>query len=249
MLKRTDQNKTGTVLFLATVLAAAFFSACTPAQASSAPAAEAVAPAPASTSFSQPKRPMDRTIDFAAAREGNPDIIAWVEVPGTVIDYPVCSTTDNVFYLDHGADREPSVGGAIFCDMSNPDDFFAPLTVLYGHYMPDESLFTQLHNYEDSGFFEKNRRVKIFTPLHQFNYNVVAALAIDDRNILYGKDYAKPADMQEFIDWIGGTKDIGANLDMEGLAAGDKFLVLSTCMQLADSDDRYIVVAKLEDTI
>ena len=63
------------------------------------------------------KTPVDIPIDFAQLQSMNPDIYAWIKVPGTVIDYPVVqSDTDNTYYLDHSVEKEEDKAGAIFTE-------------------------------------------------------------------------------------------------------------------------------------
>ena len=78
---------------------------------------------------------VDLPVDFAALEEINPDIYAWVEIPGTTINYPVLQhPTKDEYYNDHGADGKYSPYGSIFSQASyNGRDFHEPVTVLYGH--------------------------------------------------------------------------------------------------------------------
>ena len=206
-------------------------------------------------SSSQAAPAKDRDIDFEALAAQNEDVVAWVEVPGSNVDYPVVYSDDNSYYLNHDLDGNYYVGGSIFLDMENSRQLGEPLTVIYGHFMPDDSLFTQLHRYEDRGYFDEHPAVNVYTPEHQFKYSIVAALAVDDRYIFYNMDtgeyidYSSPDDVQYFLDWVTGTRDLSANVDMDDCTVDDQYLVLSTCTSLADSNDRYIVVAKQESVI
>ena len=70
------------------------------------------------------KTPVDVPIDFAQLKSMNPDIYAWIKVPGTVIDYPVVqSDTDNTYYLDHSVEKEEDKAGAIFTEDYNSKTF------------------------------------------------------------------------------------------------------------------------------
>ena len=170
--------------------------------------------------------------------EENPDIIAWIEVPGTNIDYPVMRTDDNAYYLSHNARREYDIYGAVFADVENSIDFTSQLMVVYGHFTPIETGFTQLHRYEDREFFDANREVYVYLPGRQLNYVVISAFTTDDRWLTNGTDYADPDVMRGFIGWLGAA------------AAGDRLMVLSTCTQWELADGRrYLVTTKLADTL
>lgn len=80
------------------------------------------------------KSKVDIPIDFAALKEKNPDVYAWISIPGTAIDYPVLQReNDNTYYLDHTIDHEEKTEGAIFTENYNNTDFEDPNTVIYGH--------------------------------------------------------------------------------------------------------------------
>ena len=82
------------------------------------------------------KSKVDIPIDFAALKEKNPDVYAWISIPGTAIDYPVLQReNDNTYYLDHTIDHEEKTEGAIFTENYNNTDFEDPNTVIYGHDM------------------------------------------------------------------------------------------------------------------
>lgn len=205
---------------------------------------------PASIEISMPTASVSKIegrIDFTELQQKNADIVAWVEVPGSYIDYPVVRTTDNTYYLNHNEYGFPSPAGAVFIDMSNPDDFSAPVMVAYGHYMPDETYFTHLHRYKEAAYFDKNKEVLIHLPGSLIRYEIVAAFLTGNDNILYEKDYTNKEDMEELLSWIENQPE-GANLNMEGVTPKDRLLVLSTCTK-EGGDGRYLVVAKLVEGV
>ena len=192
------------------ILLAISLGGCT-APPSSAPEVEpAGAPAPVSSTavasiVEPPPVQLRRNIDFDALRAQNPDIIAWIEVPGTNIDYPVMRTDDNAYYLSHNVRREYDMYGAIFADVQNNTDFTSPVMVVYGHFTPIETEFTQLHRFEDRDFFDANRAVYVYLPGKQLNYEVVSAFTTDDRWLTNGTDYSDPDVMRGFVDWLGAA--------------------------------------------
>ena len=109
------------------------------------------------------KSKVDIPIDFAALKEKNPDVYAWISIPGTAIDYPVLQReNDNTYYLDHTIDHEEKTEGAIFTENYNNTDFEDPNTVIYGHDMRNGSMFKGLLDYRDKTFFDQNKEVLIY---------------------------------------------------------------------------------------
>jgi len=72
-------------------------------------------------------------IDWIALQRLNPDIVGWIVVEGTTIDYPIVRGHDNETYLHWTVLGERNSSGAIFMDHRNHGDFFDPHTLIYGH--------------------------------------------------------------------------------------------------------------------
>ena len=75
------------------------------------------------------KSTVEIPIDFQTLQNMNPDIYAWIKVPGTVIDYPIVqSGTDNSYYLNHSVEHDENKAGAIFTEDYNTKTFEDPNT-------------------------------------------------------------------------------------------------------------------------
>lgn len=89
-----------------------------------------------------------------ALRRVNEDVVGWIKIDGTSIDYPIVRTTDNDFYLTHAYDRSYLNAGAIFFDFRCTDSFENTYnTVIYGHNMFSGIMFHDVKNYKDEEFF------------------------------------------------------------------------------------------------
>lgn len=192
------------------------------------------------------KRPSDRDIDFADLQATNEDIIAWISIPGTQIDYPIVKTDDNEYYLDHDAFKKESKEGAIFTDMGNNTDFSDPNTVIYGHNMKSGTMFAGLHQYEDEAFLKENGVVKIYVPDGMYLYDIFAVRTVGDGNILYENDFTKKEVFQEYLDGIlSADEEDAIVVDGETPNTDSKIITLSTCIQ-NEPEKRLIVEAVLK---
>ncbi len=204
-------------------------------------------PPPAPSSSAAPSiAPYQSPIDFYDLLAQGPDICAWLTVDGTNIDYPVTRGIDNAYYLTHDAYGAYFAGGAIFTDMINAADFSDPVTVLYGHFMPDDTIFSQLHLFKDPDFYAENRTVTLYLPDNCHTYEVFAAFPHDESNLLYEKDYTDPAVFEGLLDYIEQQAEDApgeSHVGTEGITAGDKLLLLSTCDN--EGASRYLVAARL----
>ena len=96
-------------------------------------------------------------LTYDEARQQNRDVIGWISIPGTSIDYPVVRTDDNEFYLNHNILKEESKHGAIFMDFRNADRGQQKHIILYGHDMKNGTMFHGLLNFKQKSFFSENR--------------------------------------------------------------------------------------------
>ena len=184
---------------------------------------------------------VETPVDFVELKEKNPDIYAWINIPGTKVDYPVlsCDVTDP-YYLNHTVDKKKSIYGRIFTDDCNGTDFNDFNTVLYGHNMADGSMFAKLHNYSDPKFFEKNKYIYIYTPDRKLTYEVVSAFIYDDRHIMNSFDFTDDKVFSEYLDTIQNPRSVSKNVNKNiDLSVDDKILVLSTCLN--SGEGRYLV--------
>ncbi len=197
-------------------------------------------------SESLPPEPEEEEIDLAQLKEQNSDTIGYLEVPNTVISYPVMRGVDNVKYLTTNFEGEYDAHGAVFADMFNGDSLTGPLTILYAHYTPDDTFFTQLHRYDDVDYLMDNPDMTLLTDSGELEYEIVAAFTNDNYNLLYEKDYSDPTVMQGFIDHVVQI-DPNAIVKSDSMGVDDNYLLLSTCMNSYESvDNRFIVVGKLK---
>jgi sortase B len=173
---------------------------------------------------------VDRDIDFEQLQKFNDDIFAWIEVPGTDIDYPVVHSGDNTYYLGRDVMGEPSKSGAIFLAGENEPDVGEKHLVIYGLNMKAGTMFAQLHKFEDKAFFDENRLVKLYTPEGQYDYEIFAAYVTDDRNILYEADFNDVEYYQEYLDAIQEVRGLNDHVTDIGLTADDNIITLSTCV-------------------
>lgn len=185
-------------------------------------------------------------IDFAALQERNPDVYAWITIPGTAIDYPILqSETDNTYYLTHTIDGAESPEGSIYTETYNSRDFEDPNTVIYGHDMANGSMFQNLLDYQDRSFFDENREVLIYTPDAIRHYRIFAAYLYDDRHLMQSFNFEDKEIYRQYLESVFSIREMGACIDTEEeVTDEDKIITLSTCYG-NQADRRYLVQAVL----
>lgn len=180
-------------------------------------------------------------VDFVELKKKNPDIYAWINVPGTSVDYPVLRREgDNSYYLNHTVDKKSSVYGSIYTEDYNDKDFADFNTVVYGHNMKNGSMFGTLRKYRDKTFFEQNQYINVYMPGRIMKYQIFAAYVWDNRHILLSLDFTNEDIREAYINMIFSTRKMNANIDRDlSVTKDDRIITLSTCT--GNDEERYLV--------
>lgn len=190
-------------------------------------------------------------VDFEYLWTVNQDIIAWITIPGTNIDYPVLQhPSDDSYYLNHNIDGSSGYPGCIYIEGLNSADFTDPNTVLYGHNLKAQTMFTELHKFENRDFFEENDEVIIYLPDRMLQYRIFAAHVYDDRHLLYSFDFSDEDIFDGFLQSIYDIRDMNANINRDFVVTSqDRIITLVTCMphrtNAANAEKRLLVHAVL----
>ena len=185
-------------------------------------------------------------VDFDSLHDINPEIYAWIEVPGTNINYAVVqSRTDDLFYNNHGVDKAYFSGGSIYSQRYNSTDFQDSMTVLYGHNRQSQTMFAQLNNFADAEYFAANRDIYIYTPDTVYHYEIFAAYPHSSEHLLLCYDFDDPGQFNDYFASLDGT--VNANYRRDRFPEfGDKVLTLSTCYK-QNRQQRYLVQGVLTE--
>ncbi|MBR7010134.1 MAG: sortase [Oscillospiraceae bacterium] len=199
------------------------------------------------TETTEPPLP-NNPVDFAALRERNDDVCAWIYLPmgpeKPDIDLPILQPKegwDENYYLHKDIDRKYLYAGCIYIQQVNSQDFSDRVTLVYGHNMLDGTMFSNLPVFRDSRFFDEHEFFYIYTPGHILTYRIAAAIQFDTRHILHNFDFS---DDQVYDDWLQNyvlrPKTMVRNVrkDLE-LSIDDRLVILSTCLEHGAS--RYLI--------
>lgn len=193
------------------------------------------------------KAPM--VIDFASLQAKNPEIIAWLYVPGTDVNLPLVQHTggSDEYYLTHDAFGKYSPLGAAFSEGINSPSFNDPVTVVYGH--DAKSIFKNLHYFEDDDFFNQHDTMYVYLPNGKLQtYSIVSAYRSDDSYILGKQDFSTESGRNAYFKEVLNppASEYRQVRDGASLNSDDRLLQLSTCMlNEFHGSHRYIVTGAL----
>lgn len=179
-------------------------------------------------------------VDFVPLKEENDEVIAWIRVDGTEINYPVVQGNDNEFYLSHLYNKKYNISGSIFGDYRNGISFDSDNLVLYGHNMRNGSMFGSLKKYKDPTYLETNKYIWLITPKATYQYEVFAAYEFDSLKDQYIFNFSSDESFQMYLDNVKQRTVLSSSLEV---TTDDHILTLSTCTEDV-SVKRFVVVAK-----
>lgn len=175
------------------------------------------------------KAPEDDTlwpeVDFDALSQINPDIVGWIYIEGTAVNYPIVQGADNDHYIRHLPDGTKNSSGSIFLDCDAEPDFSGKNSVLYGHNMRNGSMFQVLMHYKEQLFYESHPTALVMTPEKNFKIRFFSGYVADLADEAWELFFAE----EEYGSWleaIAGRSCFESDVMPEET---DRVLTLSTC--------------------
>ncbi len=182
---------------------------------------------------------------FLELQEFNEDIIGWIQIDGTKINYPILQAENNTYYLDRNYKREQSRAGSIFADYRNHLTEENKNFILYGHRMKDETMFNQLTKYLDEDFFDTHSIIHFDTLYHSYDAIVFSAYYTTTDFDYIQTDFDTEEEFQSLVDEMKNRSVYATDVSVQ---EDDTILTLSTCDYTLDPDEgRFVVHAKLVD--
>lgn len=176
-------------------------------------------------------------VDFTKLKEMNSDSVAFIEVNGTKVSYPVVKTTDNDFYLYHSFDKSYNQSGWIFMDYRNKLDGKDKNIIIYGHDTKDESMFGSLKYTLKSSWFDKNKYVYLTLNDVKYTYEVFSVYETPKEEYYIKTDFNN--DFKDFVNTLSKRSVHNFNVSV---GENDSILTLSTCSHYGK--DRIVLHAK-----
>lgn len=190
----------------------------------------------------------EKMLKLEELQKENNEIIGWLEIEGTNINYPVLQGTDNEFYMKNNYKKEKSKDGSIFLDKSYNWDIPSSNLLLYGHNNKNGIMFQDLLKYKNEDFYKEHTKIKFTTNKEDNVYEIISVFYSrvyykSEKNVFRYYYFVNANNEQEYNDFVNNAKkssiyDTGVNANY-----GDQLLTLSTC-EYSQEDGRFVVVAK-----
>ena len=190
----------------------------------------------------------EKMLQLEELKKQNNDIVAWLEIPNTEINYPVLQTTDNEYYMTHTYKKEYSSDGSIFLDKDYDWDLPSSNLLIYGHNNRNGNMFEDLLKYEDESYYKEHPTIEFTTLDEDCEYEIISVFKSriyykSEQNVFRYYFFINAENEEEYNYYVEESKK--ASLYDTGKTAeyGEQLLTLSTC-EYSQEDGRFVIVAR-----
>lgn len=165
-------------------------------------------------------------VDFEALSQINSNIVGWIYLEGSEINYPIAQSEDNSYYLKHLFDKSSNSSGCIFLDCRNSSNFTDQHSIIYGHHMKNGTMFSGLDAYKSQKYYDAHPQILLLTPEHNYVIEIFAGFVTSVQDDAWQVDFGSGANFEE---WIRRSIDRSCFTSSITLVATDRIITLSTC--------------------
>lgn len=174
--------------------------------------------------------------------ELNEEVVGWIKIDNTKINYPLVQANDNNKYLHTNSLGEYASSGSLFLDASNNSDFSDFSTIIYGHHMSNGDMFGDLDKFNSPDFFNENKYASLFICRNKYKLNIFAYINKAD-----GYDYnlynTNVTNYEDYLKYIRKVAKYYRDVDIN---SSSHIVLLSTCNGLI-TNGRTILAGKIEE--
>ena len=197
-------------------------------------------PTPSGASSSEPEEYFPEAYaDIEDLLSVNPDIVGWIWIPNTDINFPLLRADNNQKYLNLSYNLKQTNSGSIFMDYRNSSDLSDGNTIIYGHNMKNGGMFGNLKKFADIDYMKAHSYVYVFTADRILKYRIFAGYKTESTSKSYTMDFSGDISYDDFISYI--VNSVGNDL-IEAPEKQVPLITLSTCTSVRRTE-RFVVHA------
>lgn len=188
------------------------------------------------------------TVDFSSLTSQNSEIVGWVQIPDTVVNYPVVQHSDNDWYLEHTFLGQYNLAGAVFMDYRSSSALNDYVTVIYGHHLKNGAMFARVADYSTQSELDGLRKVYYVTvdgTLHSLEPLCTIVVSGYDTQVLQF-DFDSDDSFRSYVEsLISRSSAQVSGATSEGVT---HLYILSTCSYATDNERTMLVCVERGDT-
>lgn len=180
---------------------------------------------------------------FEELLKHNDEVVGWITMDGTQIDYPILQSENNIDYLTKDYNDRVTRAGSIFLDFRNDITSENKNTVVYGHRMKDGSMFQHLTKFLDEDFLKKHQTFEYDTLYDSYEAEIFSVYnTLTDFNYIQ-TDFSEEEKYAELLKKMKDKSRFKTDIEVN---PDDLIITLSTCdYELDENEGRLVVHAKL----
>lgn len=189
--------------------------------------------------------------EYRADKEEMPDLIGWIRIPGTGVDYPVVQK-DNEYYMTHDAYGNEEPNGAVFLEQVNSWEKPDNNLMMYGHNRKTRAVFGELMDYKSEDYYKEHKYLEFDTLYEKGKYEIIAVFLsrvynVTDTDFKYYQFFGSD-DPEKFQDYVDNVKALSLYPIEAGAEFGDELITLSTCEYSVENGRMAIVAKKINES-
>lgn len=190
----------------------------------------------------------ERMTQLKEIQEINSDIVGWLEIPNTNINYPVLQGSDNEYYMTHNYKKEYSKNGSIF--LAKDYDWTIPSSnlLIYGHNLGNGEMFQELLKYENQDYYNQHPIIRFTTTKEDAEYEIISVFKSrvyykSEQNVFRYYYFINANTEDEYNQFINNAKQASLYNIEASAKYGDQLITLSTCSYHVE-DGRFAVIGR-----
>ena len=196
----------------------------------------------------EPNKETERMLQVKQLQEQNGDIVGWIEIEKTNINYPVLQGTDNHYYMTHNYKKEKSKNGSIFLDANYNWNIPSNNLLIYGHNLGNGMMFQELLKYEKERFYQEHPVIRFTTAEEDAEYEIISAFKSrvyhkSEKNVFRYYYFLNSESEEEYNQFVKNAKSVSLYPIDATASYGDQLITLSTCSYYVQ-DGRFAVVGR-----
>ena len=197
------------------------------------------------------KQETERMLQVKELQGQNADIIGWIEIENTNINYPVLQGTNNRYYMTHDYKKENSKNGSIFLDATYNWNIPSNNLLIYGHNLGNGMMFQELLKYEKESFYQEHPVIRFTTAEEDAEYEIISVFKSrvyykSEKNVFRYYYFINSKSEEEYNQFVKNAKNASLYSIDATANYGDQLITLSTCSYYVQ-DGRFAVVGRRQD--
>lgn len=177
----------------------------------------------------------------------NSDVVGWVTIDNTIMDYPIVQGQTNLSYINKDIYGDFALAGSIFLDTRNDKGFEDSYSLLYGHSISSGRMFADINLYKEESFFNKNQTGTLITLEESYDLKIFTSLVVPSNEVeIFNPTYWQD-NINNLIEYVDNNAlFLNEDIMEEMRAMADlQILALTTC-SFEFTDARTVILAVME---